>query len=224
VIFLSDHGMAFPFAKSNVYLQSTRTPWIMRWPGRIKSGQVSDDMISAIDILPTALDAAGIDVPSMVDGQSLLPLLDGVRQSGRDLVFTQFYELINRKPYPMLAVQDRRYGYLFNPWTDGETVFRNESCSGRTFKAMVEAAKEDDAIAARVDLFKFRVLEEFYDFEKDPAALNNLVDDPKHQAQVNRLRAELRRWMEETDNSLLAVFDHRDSQSERKRLIAQGDE
>jgi len=38
VVFLSDNGMALPFAKTNCYLNSTRTPWIMRWPGTIQPG------------------------------------------------------------------------------------------------------------------------------------------------------------------------------------------
>ena len=223
VIFLSDHGMAFPFAKSNCYLQSTKTPWMMRWPGEIKAGLVNSDMISAIDILPTALDAAGVPVPGKVDGQSLLALLKGEPQTGRDLVFTQFHELINRKGYPMRAVQNKRYGYLFSPWTDGKAVFRNESCSGRTFKAMEAAAKTDPEIAARVDLFKRRVLEEFYDFEKDPSALNNLIDNPEYAVEVNKLRTALRAWMVESDDKLIKAFDRRHDRDARLQVIAERD-
>jgi len=51
IIFLSDHGMAVPSAKSNCYVQSTRTPFIVRWDGHIHPGQVdSDHMISSMDI------------------------------------------------------------------------------------------------------------------------------------------------------------------------------
>ncbi|MFT5906221.1 MAG: N-sulfoglucosamine sulfohydrolase [Cryomorphaceae bacterium] len=61
VIFLSDNGMAFPFAKTNRYLQSTRTPFLVRWPENIKAGNVEKtQMISRIDITPTILEPAGV--------------------------------------------------------------------------------------------------------------------------------------------------------------------
>lgn len=42
-------------------------------------------------------------------------------------------------------------------------------------------------IAARVELFEHRVLEEFYDFGKDPDGLNNLIDSPDHQEEIGLL-------------------------------------
>ena len=52
VMFLSDHGMPFPFAKTCLYHHSTRTPWMVRWPGQIKPGtHDTDHMISALDLL-----------------------------------------------------------------------------------------------------------------------------------------------------------------------------
>ena len=47
VVFLSDNGIAIPFAKCNVYLASTRTPWIVRWPGVVKPGSVGPRSISS---------------------------------------------------------------------------------------------------------------------------------------------------------------------------------
>ena len=41
-MFISDNGMAVPFAKANCYLNSTKTPWIVRWPGRVTPGSVLD--------------------------------------------------------------------------------------------------------------------------------------------------------------------------------------
>ena len=38
VMFLSDNGISMPFGKSNCYLTSTRTPWLVRWPGKVKPG------------------------------------------------------------------------------------------------------------------------------------------------------------------------------------------
>jgi N-sulfoglucosamine sulfohydrolase len=107
-----------------------------------------------------------------------------------------------RERFEMRAVHAGRYGYIWNPWSDGKRVFRNESQSGLTFAAMKEAAKSDAGIAARVDLFVHRVPEELYDWEADPNALVNLAGDPKHKRELERLRRMLREWMARTGDPL----------------------
>ncbi len=205
VMFLSDNGMAFPFAKTNCYLTSTRTPWMVRWPGRVKPATVEDrHFISGIDFMPTILEAAGLPQVAGLDGRSFVPVLDGKPQDGRDRVFTVFHRTSGRQDFPMRCLQDRRFGYILNSWSDGQRVFKNESQSGLTFAAMQEAAKTDEKIAARVRLFLNRVPEEFYDFAADPAALHNLIDDPAYAEQVARYRTDLRKIMKSIDDPLLA--------------------
>src|SRR5262249_35448378 len=81
VMFLSDNGISMPFAKSNCYLTSTRTPWIVRWPGKVKAGVVEDQhMISGIDYMPTILETLGLAAPAGMDGRSFLPLLTDGKQ------------------------------------------------------------------------------------------------------------------------------------------------
>jgi N-sulfoglucosamine sulfohydrolase len=212
VIFLSDNGMAFPFAKTNCYLHSTRTPWIVRWPAKAARG-VHDrtHFISGIDLMPTVLDAAGVAPPPGMDGESFMPLLRGESQNGRDLVFTQFHQTAMKMNYPMRCVQNRRFGYIFNPWSDGQRIFLNEAQAGRTMAAMRRAAELDPLIAQRVHMFLHRVPEELYDFEADPDALNNLVYDPDYQDVLQSLRDELERWMKRTNDPALEAFRHRES-------------
>ncbi len=71
VLFLSDNGMALPYAKTNCYLNSTRSPYIMRWPKHIKPGSVSDALINGIDYTPTILDILGIEPIVGCDGKSM---------------------------------------------------------------------------------------------------------------------------------------------------------
>ena len=76
VMFMSDHGMPLPFAKTQLYHHSTRTPWMVRWPGVTHPGSVDKQhMISVVDFLPTVLDITGIKHPKRLDGRSYLPLL-----------------------------------------------------------------------------------------------------------------------------------------------------
>ena len=222
VMFISDHGMALPFAKTNCYLHSTRTPWIVRWPGVIKGPKVDKThFISGIDFMPTVLDAAGLPKVRGLDGVSFLKILKGGKQGGRDKVFTQFHQTAARKRFPMRTVQNKRFGYIFNPWSDGKTVFKNESQSGRSFKAMRAAAGGDQEIAARVKLFQYRVVEEFYDFEKDPDALNNLIDNPEYKQQVDKMRAELLKWMIATGDAAREAFVKRDSPEALAKFMAE---
>jgi len=223
-MFLSDNGMALPFSKTNCYLHSTRTPWIATWPGMIKPGTVDKrHFISGIDFMPTALAAAGLPAPKGMDGVSFLPVLIGQRQSGRDKVFTQFHQTSGRRRFPMRTVQNHRFGYIFNPWADGKRIFRNESQSGLTFKAMQAAAQNDPKIAARVKLFQYRVVQEFYDFENDPDALHNLADDPRYKKEIEKMRGELLKWMKQTGDPALEALKGYDSPEALKKFMAEQD-
>ena len=84
-----------------------------------------------------------------------------------------------------------------------------ESTSGLTFKAMQKAASTDPKIAARVELFEHRVPEEFYDFKNDPGALNNLINDPKYQNEIQRMRQTLGNRMKKTNDPALNAFKNR---------------
>ncbi|RMF92166.1 MAG: DUF229 domain-containing protein [Planctomycetota bacterium] len=224
VVFLSDHGMAFPFSKTNVYFQSTHTPLIVCWPGVVPPGTVDEDhRVAGIDLMPTLLDMVGLEPPADIDGRSFRPLLEGKPFEGREYVFTQFHETAGRKRYPMRAVQDGDFLYIFNPWSDGERIFRNESQAGRSMKAMLEAAKTDPDIDARCKLFLHRVPEELYDLRSDPDGLHNLIDDPTYAPVLKRLRNQLDNWMERTSDPALVVFRNRGNEEIRRQFMAEQD-
>ena len=211
VMFLSDHGMPFPFAKTNVYHHSTRTPWIVRWPGAVKPGSVdAQHMVSAIDFMPTVLEIAGIATPRGLEGRSFVPLLRGETQEGRDYVIKEYNENAGGHRHPMRSVETRQYGYIFNPWSNGTRRFRTATQGTTTYKLMRQLAEKDETIAARLRHFDYRTVEELYDYENDPDALHNLIDDPQHRAEADRLRAILAAWMVKTNDPCLEVFRRRD--------------
>ena len=72
--FLGDHGM---FDKRFMYEESLRMPFLVRWPAAIRPGTRSDAMALNVDFAPTFLDAAGLAVPSEMQGRSLLSILRG---------------------------------------------------------------------------------------------------------------------------------------------------
>lgn len=207
VMFLSDNGMSFPFSKTNCYLFSTKTPWIARWPGKIKPGGECSGFISGIDYMPTILDAAGIEQVPGMDGRSFLPLARGEEYKGWEKVFTEFHQTSGRRDYPMRCVQNADFGYIYNAWSDGETVFKNEAQGGLSFGAMKEAAKSDLGIAQRVEFFLKRVPEELYDLKADPSALRNLAGDPTHRQTLDRMRAEMREHLKSVGDPMLTHFE-----------------
>lgn len=210
VIFCSDHGMPLPFAKTNCYYHSTRTPLVVRWPGVVQPGSWDRrHFIGGIDIAPTVLEAVGLPNLAGTDGFSILPVLRGESQAGREQLFTSINTTAGRSAYPMRALHRGGLLYIFNAWSDGKTVFKNESQSGLTMKAMRAAAEDDEQIAARVELFLHRVPEELYDYENDPDGLQNLIDEPQYQDELVELRRILLRQMEATDDPQMAAFRRR---------------
>ena len=220
VMFLSDNGIAMPFAKCNAYLASTRTPWLVRWPAVVKPGTVDDaHFITGIDFMPTALEAVGIALPEEMDGTSFVPLLRGETQAGRAQIHTQIDCKAGGDAVPMRCIQNAKYGYIFNGWADGSHRYRNNN-EGLAMKAMNEAAAAGDAvIAERIRVFRFRCVEELYDLENDPNCLHNLIDIPEHQPLVEGMRTELREWMLETEDPLLPAFEELDSPHEMEQIM-----
>ena len=222
VVFMSDNGMAFPFAKANCYLNSTKTPFIARWPGHIAPGSHNEsNYITGIDFTPTILEALGMEGRLETDGMSYLPLLCGKEQPEReDIIFTQFNLTSVFNSYPMRCVQTKDFGYIFNDWSDGKTALKNKAMTGLTFNAMKEAGKENEAIVGRCEFFIHRCPEEFYDFKNDPDGLHNLIDDPAYQEQIQWFREQLHDYMVKTKDPVLKEY-HTQAYDDRIRACGE---
>lgn len=213
VTFLSDHGMPFVFAKSNVYMHSNRTPWIVRWPGVVKPGSVDTaHMISGLDFMPTILEIAGIPRGPKLNGRSFLPVLKGGKMGGFDRVFSEINLMVDKVPAPMRAVTTKKFGYIWNKWSDGRKKLVNDGNTGlissdvKYWEPLLEIAKMKPAIQKRIDFYWYRVPEEFYDYEKDPDALNNLIGEPAYQDIIKGMKQDLLNEMFMTADSLLKPF------------------
>ena len=207
VMLKSDHGIPVPFAKTNVWRHSTLTPWIVRWPGTIMPGiHETDHLVAGVDFAPTILDVLGVEPMKGMDGHSFLPVLKGKKQRGREFVYTHINTIASGRSYAMRSFQGKRYGLIWNGWHDGETTFKNESMSGLTWKAMVKAAENDPALVKRVKHYLYRTPFEFYDYKKDPDALNNLIDDEEHAKLVERYGKELNKIMKKTGDPETAPY------------------
>ncbi|MEN8228696.1 MAG: sulfatase [Bacteroidota bacterium] len=102
--YLGEHGW---FDKRFIYDESFKTPLLVRWPGVTEAGSTNDQMVQNMDFAQTFLDAAGIEAPGDMQGESIVPLLKG--EDGkwdRDAVYYHYYE------YPAVHMVKRHYGVV----------------------------------------------------------------------------------------------------------------
>jgi N-sulfoglucosamine sulfohydrolase len=216
MVYAGDHGMSFPFAKSNDYENSSRGALFIRWPGVTRPGRVdTEHLVSTLDFTPTLLDAARLPPIPGLDGRSFLPALKGETMAGWDRVYTFYNAAFGNNWLPMRGVRTRDRAYIWNAWSDGQREYHTENMAGLTWNAMVAAAATDPAIKARTDFYRRRVPEEYYDLTRDRCERTNLIGDSSRQAEIEALRQDLLALMRRTGDPFAEAFAHR----ERKDLV-----
>lgn len=91
-VFFDSNGPLTGF-KRDLTEGGIRAPMLVRWPGKVKPGTVSDHISAHWDVLPTVCDIAGIKVPANIDGLSMLPTLqENDAQKQHDYLYWAFYE------------------------------------------------------------------------------------------------------------------------------------
>ena len=121
VIFLSDNGGARGTTANNgalrnfkhsVYEGGLRVPFLLRWPGRIPAGTVSDEPVISIDVFSTVLAAAGIEPPDelLLDSRDMLPALAG--QLDRPLHEALYWNWIDKDSDTGWAIRKGRWKLL----------------------------------------------------------------------------------------------------------------
>jgi arylsulfatase A-like enzyme len=102
--YLGEHGW---FDKRFIYNESFKTPLLIRWPNQITAGTTNDEMVQNLDFAQTFLEAAQIEIPDDMQGESLVPLLKGNNsQWNRESVYYHYYE------YPGEHMVKRHYGIV----------------------------------------------------------------------------------------------------------------
>ncbi|HJZ67422.1 MAG TPA: sulfatase [Blastocatellia bacterium] len=118
VIYTSDQGFFLGehnfFDKRFMYEESLRMPFLVRWPGRIKPGSVNTNMILNVDFAPTLLAAAGLPVPSDMQGRSFLPLLEGKRvKDWRTAMYYRYYHPSDHNVAAHYGIRTDRYKLIY---------------------------------------------------------------------------------------------------------------
>jgi len=210
VIFLSDHGMGAPGAKNTLYHDGIRTPIIFRWPGKIKDGVIDDQsIVSAIDIVPTILDAAGLPPLGPIEGKSVIDVVLGKSpQTERSYAYASSNYRSNstqKEFFPHRAIIDASYCYIFNSYVvrSGGTKAKHSGWMDVVNSSLSKSEK----LKNKIDYMVFRAPEELYDLKDDPGCWNNLALDPAHAGVMKEYRDKLRGEMKETADPELKIFN-----------------
>jgi arylsulfatase A-like enzyme len=228
VLMTGDNGWPFPRCKANLYDGGARQPLTVRWPAKIKPGQVCDDFINLMDLAPTFLEAAGLKPLPEMTGRSFFGLLTGAEQAGsRNFVFLERERHANVRAgdvgYPVRAIRTREFLYLRNlrpdRWPAGDPQAHKDparafgDCDDGPTKNYILDHRDEPAVRKFFELcFGKRPAEELYDLKADPAQTNNVAGRPEYTATQKDLRTRLDQWMKDSADPRAANDDdHWDS-------------
>jgi len=218
VVFASEQGNSFPFAKWTCYEAGVKSALIVRLPGMIEPGTVSEAIVEYTDLLPTFIDAAGGKVPMKLDGESLIPVFKGEKKKVKDYAFSLqttrgIYD--GSEYYAIRAVVGERYRYIWNitPHVDFKNTVNNGKDGGPLwYKSWVLETCSDTNAEAVVRKYRIRPEEELYDIITDKWCMNNLADKPEFETIKNDLRKELLKWMkgcgDKGQQTEMEAFEH----------------
>jgi N-sulfoglucosamine sulfohydrolase len=198
IVFLSDNGMAFPNAKTNLYDAGSRLPLIVRSPDQSRRGLVNNAMVSWTDLMPTFLNWAGAKGPEYpLHGRSWLPVLEQENPQGWDSVYYShtFHEITMY--YPTRGVRTREYKYLRNLFPELEFPHASDLWDSKTWQSV---RRNERALLGKrpVSAYLRRKGEELYDLRKDPDEVDNLAASPDHTAVLAQMRAQVDAFRKET--------------------------
>ncbi|MEM8952632.1 MAG: sulfatase [Verrucomicrobiota bacterium] len=194
VIFIGDHGRCHIRGKQFLYDGGIRIPMIVRWPGKIEPGQVSDDLVQSIDLCATILEAAGVEAPVPLHGKSLFS--DDVKN--RQYVFAA-RDKMDETHDSMRAIRSKDYKLIQNLMPERAWCQYNRYKEGAypmlaemnilNMKGQLNPEQAAFFAPTKPDF-------ELFDLKKDPHEVNNVADDPEYADIKAKLLAELQDWRE----------------------------
>ena len=200
LIFTTEQGAQYPGCKWTCYENGLNVGFIVRWPGVVKPGSVSDAMIHYVDVTPTLVEMAGGKPIAGLDGRSFLGVLQGKTDRHNTVTYGVHTQMnaIGTPPtgYPVRSIRAGRWKYIMNlnhTVTFNNALIKNDK--ENYWESWVREGKTDPRAAKLVKRYLNRPAEELYDLSKDPHELNNVATDPKREKLKSRLKSRLEKWM-----------------------------
>ncbi len=189
--YASDHGLSGKWGLSE---QGLQVPFVVRWPGKIKSNTKSNTLLTLVDVLPTLLEAAKTDIPNSIDGKSFLKTLLGSNVQINEYVFgvATKQNIRECKIFPSRMVRGKRFKLIRN-FNSIEVVDSN----------LGENPVVNEFAKIAAESFPNIPYEELYDLKKDPYQKNNLINNSDYTQHRNRLSDVLEKWMKNQNDFVL---------------------
>ena len=202
VAFMGDNGASQFRGKGTLYEFGIRVPLLVRWPGKVKPGSASSELISGEDLAPTFLNAAGLSAPPEMTGKSFAKILRGEPFAGRQFVFSERGAHGTNLPGNSAdfdlgrVVVSKTHKLIYNalgalpywPVDFASTAFWQEI-------VQLHEAGKLDAKFAKLYFATPRPMFELFDLEKDPDEFNNLAGTKEAASSERELKAALQEWM-----------------------------
>ncbi|MEM7144068.1 MAG: sulfatase [Verrucomicrobiota bacterium] len=223
IVYMGDHGADLLRGKRTSFEGGVRVPLILNWAGKVEPGQVRDELVSTLDLMPTFLEVAGADAVAGLAGRSLLDLVRGGVPDWRRYLFTEYHTHSAHNYYPQRTVRDERFKLICN-LMPGELNPGYAFTNGRFFEGL------DEAIASAPEPVRgaYRRMErppeyELYDLEADPYEFVNLADEAAHTETLKRLQGVLAEWREESGDPMLRPENVRRLKAEIDACVSDGE-
>ena len=207
-IYISDHGIPFPGAKTTVYDPGLKSPCVVRHPGLKRRGVVNGAMVSWVDLTPTILDfARATPKTARFHGRSFLPILGEEAPKGWDEVYAShtFHEVTMY--YPCRVVRTRRYKYILNLAHKLDFPFASDLYESATWQDVLKRGLKTYGKRAVKDYIS-RPREELYDLENDPDEVKNLAGQPRHAKLLEEMRRKCKDFQTRTNDPWVIKYKH----------------
>ncbi len=197
IIFLSDNGAPMPRAKTTLYDAGIKTPLIMAG-ANIPAQSQSNALVSAIDLMPTVLDLAGIAPAATMQGKSFLSVLKQPSANFRTDIFAEQSDhgyALNRR-----AVRSQNYLYIHNFAENKNSCLLEAQPMGLE---LVKAFHDRKLNHEQSLCFEPKLpAEELYAVQEDPLSLHNLASDPAMATVRATMQQQLLRQAKDTQDAV----------------------
>ncbi|MBU2945470.1 sulfatase family protein [Zobellia uliginosa] len=202
IFYYGDHGGVLPGSKGYLYETGLHVPMVVRVPENYKNmidlkiGSQTDRFVSFIDLAPTVLNLAGVQVPKQIDGKPVFGNgVDTKKIDGEDVAYG-YADRFDEKYDMVRSVRKGKYKYIrsYNPFNfDGlMNNYRYKQAAYREWKEMYEDGKLNGVESS---FFKSRTPEMLFDVENDPYETTNLAADPNFISSLEEMRDLLNEWV-----------------------------
>ena len=220
VIFMGDNGEALLRGKGTLATRGTHVPMMVRWPGKVKAGSISDALVSGVDLSATVLEVAGLKPAPGMTGVSFLNEMRGIGFEGRDHLFSErgwhFGPIMQTDGFDLSrSITTRRYHYIYNaiPERRYSPVDMGKNPVWLAMQALHKQSKLS-ALHERLYFYLPRPIFELYDLESDPFQLENLAGAKATESIETKLRVEMDKWMIR-ESDFLPLPSHAQQQEDR---------